>query len=185
VKQEPEGAPHSGADRNRLPSGRRGRQTCLQPARLFQTIGRGLLAARESGVFGEPFSRRARIGWVDYRDVAEAAAIALTEDRLHHGAFELCAEEGLDREEIAAVTAGALGRPVTAAEPGFEEWARAVGPLPYDDRQLGWMAEMLAYYDRHGLPGNSLVLRGVLGREPRTLRRYVDDLVKGVPTDAA
>ena len=39
--------------------------------------------------------------------------------------------------------------------------------------------------DEHGLPGNSLVLRTILGREPRTLGRYLRDLVSGVPTDAA
>jgi hypothetical protein len=44
---------------------------------------------------------------------------------------------------------------------------------------------MCAYYDRHGLPGNSLVLRTILGREPRTLRDYLRDLVDGVPTEAA
>ena len=35
------------------------------------------------------------------------------------------------------------------------------------------MARMLAHYDRHGLPGgNPLVLRAILGREPRTLSDY-------------
>jgi hypothetical protein len=66
-----------------------------------------------------------------------------------------------------------------ASEPSFDEWAKAVGRLPYDEQQMRWVAEMLAYYDRHGLPGNSLVLRTVLGREPRTLRRYLQD--QGIP----
>jgi hypothetical protein len=78
-----------------------------------------------------------------------------------------------------------LGRPVEAAEPSFEAWAALSGPLPYDAQQLRRIADMLAFYDEHGLPGNSLVLRTILGREPRTLGRYLRDLVSGVPTDAA
>jgi hypothetical protein len=36
---------------------------------------------------------------------------------------------------------------------------------------------MMVHYDRHGLPGgNALVLRAILGREPRTLRDYFLDL---------
>lgn len=164
------------------------RYTILQPARLYQNLGRSLGAVRERGSFGEPFGKKSVIGWVDYRDVAEVAAIALTSDRLGYGAFELCA--GLaDREDIAAAMADVLGRPVEAAEPSFEDWAAAVGPLPYDTDQLRHVADMCAYYDRHGLPGNGLVLRTVLrtvlGREPRTLRDYLRDAVGGVPTEAA
>jgi hypothetical protein len=36
---------------------------------------------------------------------------------------------------------------------------------------------MMIHYDRHGLPGgNPLVLRAILGREPRTLTDYFREL---------
>jgi hypothetical protein len=36
---------------------------------------------------------------------------------------------------------------------------------------------MIAHYDRYGLPGgNPLVLRAILGREPRTLIDYLREL---------
>jgi hypothetical protein len=39
------------------------------------------------------------------------------------------------------------------------------------------MTRMMAHYDRHGLPGgNPLVLRAILGREPRSLREYFAEL---------
>jgi uncharacterized protein YbjT (DUF2867 family) len=161
------------------------RFTSLQPARLYQNLGRSLNAVRERGEFGEPFSVTAKIGWVDYRDVAEAAAIALTEDGLADGAFELCAGV-LDRHDIAATMSDVLGRPVKPTEPTFDDWATTVGPpLPYGAQQLRRVADMCAFYDEHGLPGNSLVLRTILGREPRTLRRYLQDFVDGVPTEAS
>ena len=39
------------------------------------------------------------------------------------------------------------------------------------------MSKMIAHYDRYGLPGgNPLVLRAILGREPRTLSKYLHEL---------
>lgn len=39
---------------------------------------------------------------------------------------------------------------------------------------------MMAHYDEHGFPGgNALVLRAILGREPRTLEQYFRDLADG------
>ena len=35
---------------------------------------------------------------------------------------------------------------------------------------------MMAHYDEHGLPGgNALVLRSILGREPRTLDQFFNE----------
>ncbi|HEU5156070.1 MAG TPA: NmrA family NAD(P)-binding protein [Streptosporangiaceae bacterium] len=159
------------------------RFTILQPARFHQNLGRLWRTILSSGTFGEPFARRVQIGWVDYRDVAEVAAIALTEDRLGYGAFELCAGMA-DRDDIVALMSEALDREIEATEPGFEAWAEA-SRLPFDAWQLERMAEMFAYYDEHDLPGNSLVLRTILGREPVSLRRYLRDLATGVPTEVS
>jgi hypothetical protein len=42
------------------------------------------------------------------------------------------------------------------------------------------MTRMMAHYDRHGLPGgNALVLRAILGHEPRSLRDYFAELAAG------
>lgn len=51
-----------------------------------------------------------RITRVDYRDVADMAAIALPEDRLAFGTFELCAEGNLSRRGVAALM-GEVGPP--------------------------------------------------------------------------
>jgi len=51
----------------------------------------------ETGAIGEPWSNETRFSRVDYRDVAEVAAIALTEDRLLYRTYELCAEGWLRR----------------------------------------------------------------------------------------
>lgn len=149
--------------------------TILQPTNLMQNIGAAWSGVLASGVFGEPFPKTARVARVDYRDVAEAAATALTGDRLAYGSFELCADGRPDREEIAALMGAALGRPVAATEPSFDEWVTAARP-PYAPRQLAMLEAVFAHYAAHGQPGNSLVLRAILGRAPRSLERYIAEL---------
>lgn len=138
----------------------------LHPALFFQNYAGGWPKVAASNVLAEPWSCETRFSRVDYRDVAEAAAAALTEDRLLNGTFELCAAGEFNRHDVAALMGEALGREVRAAKtdpdaPGDE--ARAMRP-------------MFDHYDRTGLVGNPLTLRAILGREPRTLRAYFDEL---------
>jgi uncharacterized protein YbjT (DUF2867 family) len=149
--------------------------TVLQPAMFMQTIGSSWSAVLESGHLSLPYSRRVKTAFVDYRDVAEAAAMALTGDDLAYGTFELCAPGMVDRVELAAMMSEALGRTIEAGEPPFEDWARLAG-IPEGPIREG-LARMYVEYDRHGFPGgNALVLRTILGREPRTLRQYIYEL---------
>ena len=157
--------------------------TLLRPAVFYQNFAAGWPTVAASGVLAEPFSATARIARVDYRDVAEVAAVALVEDRLLDGSFELAADGGRSREEVAAIASAAAGREIRAEAPGFEAWAAAAS-LPYDEGQRRQLAAMYANYDRHGLRGNPLTLRAILGREPRSLRDFFADLVAGRPTTA-
>ena len=158
--------------------------TMLRPAVLYQNMAAGWPAVLASGVLADPFSATARIARVDYRDIADVAAIALTEDLLLNGAFELSADGGKDREELAAIASEASGRAIKAAAPGFEEWM-AKANLAYDGAQKQQLAAMYANYDQHGLLGNPFTLRAILGREPRTLHDFFADLVAGTPTTIA
>ena len=158
--------------------------TLLRPAVLYQNLAAGWPAVIESGVLAEPFSVAARIARVDYRDVAEVAAIALTEDLLLNGAFELSADGGQNREEVAAIASKVSGRTISAAAPSFEEWAAKAG-LPYNAAQRQQLAAMYANYDQHGLLGNPFTLRSILGREPRSMHDFFNDLMAGTPTTIA
>ncbi len=157
--------------------------TILNPAVFYQNITAAWLGVVATGVFAEPFSAAKRISRVDYRDVAEVAAIALTEDRLLNGTFELCADGGMDRTEVAAVMGEVLGRRIEAAAPDFGTWVSRT-KLPYDDHQKAELAAMYAFYDRHGLVGNALTLRAILGRAPRSIRQFFADLAEGTKTTA-
>lgn len=149
--------------------------TILHPANFMQNIGLAWPSIRDHACFGEPFPKNTRIARVDYRDVAEIAAIALTEDRLAYATLELCAGM-FSRMDIVAALSEALGYPVTALQPGFSEWA-AHARLPYGEDQLLLLAKVFDHYQAVGLGGNSLALRAALGREPRSLREYIKDLI--------
>jgi uncharacterized protein YbjT (DUF2867 family) len=140
--------------------------TFLHPTMLFQNYAGAWNRIVETGVLAEPWSNDTRFSRVDYRDVAEVAAIALTGERLLYGTFELCAEGWLDRREVASLIGEVLGRPIK--------------PQRVDPASLPAAAQamrpMFDHYDRIGLRGNALTLAAILGRAPRTLRAYFEEL---------
>lgn len=145
--------------------------TILQPAMFVQMLTGTWRSAVEHGVVTGPYSERSPMSYVDYRDVAEVAASAFVRDDLGRGTFELAAAGMLSRLDLAALATELLGRPVRAAttppDPG------RVPPGPTGQA----MARMLAAYDAHGFAGgNDLVLRSILGRPPRTVRGFFEEL---------
>jgi uncharacterized protein YbjT (DUF2867 family) len=149
----------------------------LQPTMFMQNFDSGWKAVMEKGKFALPYSKHAKASYVDYRDVAAVAAIALTSNRLDYGTFELCDAGMVDRVELTAIMSEALGRPIEADELSFEEWAQTAH-IPEGAMREG-MKKMYEHYDRYGFPGgNDLVLQAILGREPRSLRHYFDHLIR-------
>jgi uncharacterized protein YbjT (DUF2867 family) len=149
--------------------------TVLQPTMFMQTLSNGWNAAIEQNRFSLPYSKLAKACYVDYRDVAEVAAIALTGDELSYGTFELCAPGMVNRVELAGMMSEILERNIEAGEPTFDEWVQTAG-IPEGSTREG-LRVMYADYDQYGFPGgNALVLRAILGREPRSLQQYIQEL---------
>jgi uncharacterized protein YbjT (DUF2867 family) len=116
-----------------------------------------------------------KASYVDYRDVAEVAALALTGDRLGYGTFELCALGMVNRVELTAIMSEAISHSIEAGEPTFGEWVQAA-QIPDGPVRKGFR-RMYADYDQYGFPGgDALLLRTILGREPRTLKQYISEL---------
>ena len=132
----------------------------LQPALFFQNFAHGWKKVQQTGEYAEPWSAETRFSRVDYRDVAEVAAMALTEDRLLYGTFELCAEGHLNRHDTTALMGEVLGGPVKVASVDSSKQSDLLSKL----------ARMVAWYDEHLLLGNSITLEAILGRELRTPR---------------
>jgi uncharacterized protein YbjT (DUF2867 family) len=149
--------------------------TVLQPTLFMQTIGQGWDEVIAENRFSMPYSKQMRVSYVDYRDVAEVAAIALTSNRLDYGTYELCAPGMLNRIELTLLMTKALGRSIEAGDLPFEEWADKAR-IPAGPLRDG-LARMYIDLDQGGLPGgNALVLQAILGREPRGIAEYVAEL---------
>ena len=143
--------------------------TFQHPTVYFQNYAQSWQRTIETGVLAEPWSAKTRFSRVDYRDVAEVAAIALTEDRLLYGTFELCAEGWLNRHEVSALVSRILGRTIKAGTIDPATLGEAAAPI----------RTMFEHYNHHELLGNALTLRAILGREPRSLGAYFEELAAG------
>ncbi|MBV8098728.1 MAG: NmrA family NAD(P)-binding protein [Verrucomicrobia bacterium] len=146
--------------------------TFLHPAVFFQNLASSWPRVVESGVFAEPWSTETKFSRVDYRDVAKVAALALTEDELVYGTFELCSEGYLNRKEVAAIISDLLGRPIKAEKLD----PKVLG----NEGQAAAMKPMFEWYDHHSLRGNPLILRTILGDEPRTLKGFISELADAI-----
>jgi uncharacterized protein YbjT (DUF2867 family) len=153
--------------------------TILQPASFMQNVEVDWSRILETGEYALPYSQRAKVCYVDYRDVAEAAALAFVTDRLDNGTHELSAPGMFSRIQVAGMMSEALGRRIEASRIDFDEWADGAG-LPEGPLRRG-MQRLYANYDQYGFHGgNGLVLRSALGREPRALRQYFRELAEGL-----
>ena len=140
--------------------------TVLQPALFFQNYAGSWAQTLRSGVLAEPWSPQTRFSRVDYRDVAEAAAIALTGDRLLGGTYELASDGQLDRHDVAGLISQVTGQAIRAERLDADR----LGDVPAP------MRAMFEHYDSSGLVSNDVTLRAVLEHPPRTLRSYFEEL---------
>ncbi len=144
----------------------------LQPAMFFQTLAAFWPVVVGSGVFAEPWSTRSRLSRVDFRDVAEAVALAFMSDRLLYGTFQLAAPGWYDRHDIAALMSDVLGTEIRAEQADATAAASAMGSGP----QAEGRKRMFAWYDKHSALGSALPLTSILGREPRSLKSFIAEL---------
>jgi uncharacterized protein YbjT (DUF2867 family) len=111
--------------------------TILQPGAYLQNLDL-------SGDVAVPYDVDAVFGFADLTEVAEAAAIVLTEDGHVGATYELAS-----RLTTTAVLAAEAGRRAIRIEP----------PAGHP-----WLGAMFGYYDRHGLPVGTRTLSMLLGR---------------------
>jgi uncharacterized protein YbjT (DUF2867 family) len=151
--------------------------TILQPAMYMQMLAGSWEMAKERGQIIMPYAKLSKMSYVDYRDVAEVAALAMTGTALSYGTFELCSPGMYNRLDLAALMGDALGQTVEAGEISPEKWAQLV-QIPAGSLRDGLIA-MNKEYDQYGFSGgNALVLKAILGREPRTVKQFIQELKK-------
>jgi NAD(P)H dehydrogenase (quinone) len=150
--------------------------TLLQPAAYMQNLLAGWLRITEEGILRNPYPVETRLSLVDLEDVAEAAAIVLTQPAHVGATYELVGTEPMTQVEVAAALGEVLGRPVRAEAELVEAWEARATSL--GDYQRATLMQMFRYYGRHGLVGNPNVLRWLLGREPTGLGEFARRVVR-------
>ncbi len=149
--------------------------TILQPAMYMQMLEDTWKSAKTTGKITMPYSKLAKMCYVDYRDVAEVAAIAMTGNELSNGTFELCSPGMFNRLDIAELMGKALGKTIEANETTPEDWVKNV-QMPDGPLKEG-LFKMNQHYNQYGFQGgNDLVLKTILGRKPRTVENFIQEL---------
>ena len=114
-----------------------------------------------------------KTSFVDVDDLAEVAALALTEPGHANQAYDLTGNEALDYHEVAALLTRKLGRPIVYRAPGLLGFLvrRVRSGVP-----VGFALVMGAIYTTARMGKAALVtsdLERLLGRSPRTLESFL------------
>lgn len=148
----------------------------LQPCAYADNLDGRLPDVAATGLFRSPWGLNTAQSLVDVRDVADAAAVLLTEEGLDGGTFEAVGPEPLTAPRIAELLAHRLGREVTAVD------AVPDGPVPpAEDYAAHCSRRMFDHYRAHGFTGTPRVLEALLGRPART---YAEHLTSVALADA-
>ena len=164
----PIGRAHYEAESALMASGMR--WTMLRPHVFMQNLlGQARAIAHEGRIVGG--SGDGRIPFIDTRDIAAVAAVALTRPGHDGQKYILTGPEALSYSDIARILSGVIGRPVEYHD--FYDEARDRNTLAAHQRAGGKTAMV---HD---------TVRRILGREPRSFAEFAKDhahIFRGSPT---
>jgi uncharacterized protein YbjT (DUF2867 family) len=148
------------------------RPTVLLENPLFAML--AVQSIRETGQLALPFGT-GRTSPVASSDVAEVVTAVLRTPKDHVGAiYELTGPATLDIDEIAEQYSQALGRPVTAVRPSYDEFLRRldkVGLPPHVQQHIATMAK-LHPEDRYNRSTDDF--EDITGHPAQSVRHYVE-----------
>jgi uncharacterized protein YbjT (DUF2867 family) len=151
--------------------------TILRPNNFYQNDVWMKPALLEYGLYPQPLGS-VGVSRVDVRDIAEAAAIALTSDKHDGEIYNLVGPEAVTGESTAADWSRALGRPIRYAGDDLEAWEAQQKPyLPAS--MLFDFKMMYAFFQAHGLKasGNDIARQtALLGHPPRKFLDYATEM---------
>jgi hypothetical protein len=115
---------------------------------------------------------------VDLHDVAQAAALVLTESGHEDATYELVGTEAMSQNEVAVILSQGLGRPVRAESVTIDLWERGARASGLGDYQVEALLKMFSYYEHYGFSGNSLLLNCLLKRQATSYPAFVERTVR-------
>jgi len=152
--------------------------TILQPTAYMQNVLAHWEQILEQGIYPVPYSVGTRLGMIDLEDVAEVAAMVLTEPGHEGATYELAGPEALTQTEVATILSQQLGRPVLAEAVPLDAWEKRARESGLGDYQAETLIKMFRYYEHYGFWGNPRVLGWLLGRPPMTFVAFIERVVQ-------
>lgn len=153
--------------------------TILQPAAYMQNILVHLESMRERGIYPVPYPAETRLSLVDLVDVAQAAAIVLTEPGHEYAIYELVGMIGISQSELAGILSEELGRPVRVEVMPLETWEQQAIKAGLGDQQIETLIKMFRYYQQFDFMGSPQVLSWLLGRNPTSFPDFIRGHLQG------
>jgi uncharacterized protein YbjT (DUF2867 family) len=152
--------------------------TIIQPAAYMQNILTHWQKIIEDGIYPVPYPTETRLSMVDLHDVAQAAALVLTESGHEDATYELVGTEAMSQNEVAVILSQGLGRPVRAESVTIDLWERGARASGLGDYQVEALLKMFSYYEHYGFSGNSLLLNCLLKRQATSYPAFVERTVR-------
>jgi uncharacterized protein YbjT (DUF2867 family) len=141
----------------------------LQPCAYADNLDAAVRDAVDTGELRSAWGLTRPQSFVDVRDVAECAAVLLTEDGLDSGTYEVAGPQPLTAVDVAQRVTAVSGRPVAAVDaPASPDLGTYAGRC---------LQTMFDWYREHGLSGSPRVATALLGRPPRSYADHLADLL--------
>jgi uncharacterized protein YbjT (DUF2867 family) len=121
------------------------------------------------GIYRVPYPIETKLSLVDLNDVAEAAALVLTEAGHSGATYELVGTPPMSVIEIAETFGRALQKDIRAEAEPIEAWNDRGRNAAMETYQRETLTKMFQAYARDGLCGNPNVLGWLLKRPPTSL----------------
>jgi uncharacterized protein YbjT (DUF2867 family) len=148
--------------------------TILQPAVYMQNVLAYWDRIMGEHVYTVPYPVETRLCMVDLEDVAEAAALVLTQPGHQAAIYELVGCAPISQNEIAQILSEKLGFTVQAEPLSLEKWESQTRRLGIGDYQVETLLKMFQYYEKFGFHGNPQVLTWLLGRKPASFAGFIE-----------
>lgn len=153
--------------------------TLIRPNNFFQNDLYLKDAIARRFEYSVPFGN-GKISRVDTRDVAEAAANALTQPGHEGEAYVTAGPEALSGHDIALAYAGYLGKPVQYYSPPLSIWEEEARRVLGEPRAKD-MRIMYEYFQRRGFAASDKEVarfEKLLGHSPRTMLQFAKEAVE-------
>ncbi len=149
----------------------------IRPTVLLENPLFAMLAAhsiRERGQLALPFGT-GRTSPVASSDVAEVVTAVLRAPQHHLGAvYELTGPATLDVDELAEQYAQALGRPITAVRPPYDEWVEVLDQVGLPAHVQQHIATMAKLHHEGRYNRSTHDVEDITGHPALTVRQYVE-----------